>query len=138
MGNETPLGIALIICDRVITDAVTQEKTLVGTFNHIHAPSFPCIHHRMTVFVAITNGRGNLDAEIRCTNTDFNTIIFGMKGVIPFPDPNQVIEMAFQFNNLTFLKPGVHAVEFFCDKELVLHRRFQVSILEQPQPPKGT
>jgi hypothetical protein len=129
--SETPIGIALIICDRVITDAVTHEKTLVSTFNQISAASFPCVHSRMTIFVAVTNGRGSTDAQIKCVNeSDQDTIVFGMKGTIPFTDPNHVVEMSFQFNNVTFVKPGLHSIEFICDGELILQSRFKVTMLK--------
>ena len=129
---DKPIGIALIICDRVITDAVTHEKTLVSTFNRLLANIFPCVHPRMTIFVAVTNGRGTAEAEIRCINeSEQNAQIFGMKGAIPFSDPNHVVEMSFQFNNVTFPKPGLHSVEFLCDGELILQSRFEVGILKQ-------
>ena len=127
---DTPIGIALIICDRVITDAATQEKTLVSTFNQVSAPSFPCIHPRMTIFVSVTNGRGTTDAAIKCVNeSEQGKTVFGMKGVIPFTDPNHVVEMSFQFNNVTFVKPGLHCIEFLCNGELILQSRFKVDIL---------
>jgi len=130
-GAEKPIGIALLICDRVITDAVTHEKTLVSTFNQISAPSFPCVHPRMTIFVAVTNGRGTTDAQIKCVNeSDQNTVVFGMKGSIPFADPNHVVEMSFQFNNVTFTKPGLHCIEFLCDGELILQSRFTVTMFK--------
>lgn len=132
--TDKPIGIALIliICDRVITDAVTHEKTLVSTFNQILANRFPAVHPRLTLFVAATNGRGTAEAEIRCVNeSDQNSLIFTMKGAIPFPDPNHVVEMSFQFNNVTFPKPGLHSVEFLCDGELILQSRFQVGMTKQ-------
>jgi hypothetical protein len=136
MNNEKPIGIALIICDRVITDATTHEKTIVGTFNYVFAKSFPCAHPRMTIFVAITSGQGTANAEIKCVNeSDQNSVMFAMKGVIPFKNPNDVVELAFQFNNVTFAKPGLHSIEFLCDGELILHRRFQVAILKPTQTP---
>ncbi len=129
-GAEKPIGIALLICDRVITDAVTHEKTLVSTFNQVLAKSLPCVHPRMTIFVAVTNGRGTTEAEIRCVNESHGQIeVFGMKGSIPFADPNQVVEMSFRFNNVTFANPGLHCIEFLCDGDLVLQSRFNVGIV---------
>lgn len=132
--TDKPIGIALIICDRVITDAVTNEKTLVSTFNQIFAPVFPCVHPRMTIFVSVTNGRGRTETEIKCVNeSEQNKVVFGMKGTIPFDDPNHVVEMSFQFNNVTFTKPGLHCIEFFCNDELILQSRFSVTILKRSE-----
>jgi hypothetical protein len=131
--REKPIGIALLICDRVITDATTHEKTLVSTFNQVVARTFPCIHPRMTIFVAVTNGSGPTETEIRCVNeSEQDQVVFDMKGTIRFIDPNHVVEMSFQFNNVTFVKPGLHSIEFLCGGELVLHTRFQVSMVNQP------
>jgi len=137
MSKEIPIGVALMLCDRVITDAVTQEKTLVATFSQLHSVSFPCMHPRLTVFVAITNGRGTIDTEVRCINeTEQNSVVFAMKGAIQFNNPNDVVEMGFQFNNLVFQKPGLHSIQFLCEGELILQRRFQLSIFKPPTQPK--
>ena len=48
--------------------------------------------------------------------SDQDTVVFGMKGTIPFSDPNHVVEMSFQFNNVTFVKPGLHCIEFFLQR----------------------
>jgi hypothetical protein len=53
-----------------------------------------------------------------------------MKGVIPFTDPNHVVEMSFQFNNVTFTKPGLHCIEFLCNGELILQSRFKVAMVK--------
>lgn len=130
-GAEKPIGIALLICDTVITDATTHEKTLVGTFNQILAKSFPCVHPRMTIFVAVSNGRGPTETAIRCVNeSGESTVVFEMKGTIPFADPNQVVEMSFRFNNVTFVRAGLHSIEFLCDGELVLQTRFNVTTVK--------
>jgi hypothetical protein len=130
--SEKPMGIALIVCDRVITDARTQEKTLVATFNRILSKGFPCLHPRMCIFVAVTNGRGPTNAQIRCVNeAEKDEPVFELSGTMTFPDPNHVVEMNFQMNNVTFKKPGLHSIEFLCDGELILHRRFQVVMLKQ-------
>lgn len=127
--SEKPLGIALIICDRVITDALTQEKTLVASITNLRAARFPARHPRLTVFVALTNGNGQADCEIKCVNeTEKGEPVFGMKGIVPFTTPMEVVELAFQFNNLTFPKPGLHSIEFLCDGEIVLQRRFSLRI----------
>jgi len=58
-----------------------------------------------------------------------------MKGMIPFNNPNDVIELAYQFNNITFPKPGMHSIQFLCERELVLQRRFQLIIFKPPTQP---
>jgi hypothetical protein len=43
--NEKPIGEALILCDQIITEAITNKKSLIGIFNFIAAPQFPLAAH---------------------------------------------------------------------------------------------
>jgi hypothetical protein len=123
---DKPIGVAIVICDRVITDARTNEKTLVATFNRITARNFPCVHPRISIFVAVTGGKGSTNAQIRCVNESTNELAFESSGMINFADPNHVVEMNFELKNIAFPKPGLHGVEFLCEGELILQRRFEV------------
>jgi hypothetical protein len=130
MGMEKPLGVALVICDRVIVDAKTQEKTLVATFNRIRASTFPALHPRMSLFVSVTNGRGVMDGKILCVEEASREPVYQASGPLLFKDPLHVVEMTFQIRNVVFPKPGVYNVEFLCDNELILQRRFTVTQIE--------
>ena len=134
MATEKPIGIALIICDRVIIDAKTNEKTLVGIFNQINAQRFPAVHPRLSIFVSVTGGRGNVKGEIRCFNESSpDKTVFGASGPISFVDPNHVFEITFELRNVGLPEPGVYNVQFLCDGELVFLRRFHVQGLKPRQ-----
>src|SRR3989442_14066877 len=105
MGQETPLGIALIICDRVIVDARSSEKTLVATFSKITSPRFPVIHPRISIFVSVTNGRGPTNGRIRCMNESTAKQLFSAEGPIHFKDPLHVVEITFRVRNVIFPSP---------------------------------
>jgi len=47
--KPAPLGLALVVCDQIIEDKLTHKKSLIGIFNQIATPSFPCRHARMAV-----------------------------------------------------------------------------------------
>ncbi|MGA2659816.1 MAG: hypothetical protein ABSH34_20120 [Verrucomicrobiota bacterium] len=130
MGTERPLGIALVICDRVIVDATTHEKTLVASFNRIRAQFFPAMHPRMSFFISVTNGRGTMQGRIRCINESDQKPVFSASGPLIFKDPLHVVEMTFQVRNAVFPNPGVYNVEFLCDDDIILQRRFQVAQME--------
>ncbi len=132
--SEKPIGVALIICDRVITDAQTNEKTLVSIFNRINARKFPCLHPRLAIYTAMTNGNGPVVTQIRCGNEDNeDKTVFEAKGTINFPGPNHVVEASFRINNVTFPKAGLHNIELLCQDELILERRFHVVQIESKE-----
>ena len=125
-----PLGVALMICDQVITEAGTNKKSLIGVFNNISARQFPCRHSRLCIFVSITGGHGTAKTEVRCVDEQTGKSLFGAEGEVSFANPNHVVEAVFEFNNVMFPSPGLHCIEVLSNDELVLQRRFIVKQIQ--------
>jgi hypothetical protein len=134
-GKPTPSGLAIVVCDQIIEDKATNKKSLIGIFNNIASQTFPCRHPQLSVFVSLTEGRGNYDARLRIANEEAGTTITEVKGQIQLPDVNLVAELAFNFLGLEFASPGLYSIEFYCDDALVLERRFHV--VKAHPPPQG-
>ncbi|NOX99324.1 MAG: hypothetical protein GXP30_06290 [Verrucomicrobia bacterium] len=89
--TETPIGIALVLCDSIITDAKTGKNSLIGLFNNINVNSLPAVHSRFCVFAQLTSGRGKQALEVRCNSLQNQELIFQTGGEVEFQNPNQVI-----------------------------------------------
>ncbi|MCF6312286.1 MAG: hypothetical protein L3J39_07520 [Verrucomicrobiales bacterium] len=125
--NEAPIGIALILCDSIITDAKTGKNSLIGLFNNINCNSLPSLHARFCIFAQLTNGRGKQSIDIRCQSLQAEEVVFQTGGEIEFVNPNQVIEIQFELLNLTFPHAGMYTVELEADGMLVIESRFNVT-----------
>lgn len=133
--NPTPVGLAIIVCDQIIEDKATSKKSLIGIFNNIASPNFPCRHPQLSVFVSLTDGRGHYQAKIRIINQETEQPVTEVTGQIQLPDRNLVAELVFNFIGLEFPAPGLYAIEFYCDDALILERRFHVQHIPPPQGP---
>jgi hypothetical protein len=133
--KPAPTGLAIMLCDQIIEDKQTSKKSLIGIFNQLGAAEFPCHHSRLSVFVSITEGRGSSDARLRIVNEETDKPVADVRGQIQFPDIHSVVEICFNFGMLTFEMPGLYSIEFYCDDNLVLERRFHV--LKTKPAPKG-
>ncbi len=136
--KPTPSGLAIVVCDQIIEDKATHKKSLIGIFNNIASPQFPCRHPQLSVFVSLTEGRGTYDARLRIAHEETGQAVAEVRGQIQLPDVNMVAELAFNFLGLEFKAPGLYSIEFYCDDALVLERRFHVvKAPPPPPPPKG-
>jgi hypothetical protein len=133
--KRAPIGVAIVICDQIIEDKLTNKKSLIGIFNQIGAQAFPCRHPQVCVFVAITDGRGQSAARLRIVHDESEHVVAEVNGSIQFPDVHTVVELRFDLVGLTFPEPGIYAIEFYCDDALVLERRFNVLPIKPPQGP---
>ena len=64
--RKKPIAEALILCDEIITEAGTNKKSLIGTFNSIVSAEFPMQHAKICVYAAMTNGQGEMAGVLRC------------------------------------------------------------------------
>ena len=133
--QSTPSGLAIIVCDQIIEDKTTGKKSLIGIFNNIASPTFPCRHPALCVFVALTEGHGTYAARLRIANEETGVTVTDVNGQIQLPDVNMAAELVFNFIGVEFAVPGLYAIEFYCDDALILERRIQV--LTAKPPPKG-
>ncbi len=127
-GTEKPMGVAIIICDRVITETGTNNKTIVSTFNSIHAAKFPCIHQRMAVFVALTNASGVKEVNLVLTHEGKTIIKFG--GKVMFSGPNAVVELIFNLKGVPFPDPGTYCFEVHAGGDYIFESRFNLTKTE--------
>ncbi len=135
--SETPMGLALVVCDMVLEDRHTGKKSLIGLFDRLHAPAFPCSHPAMAVLVALTGAGGELACELGCHPGDGGAPAFAAKGRVNFQDPGRVVELVFQFSNVRFPRPGRYDLRFMVDDMLVMTRPLWVVPTPAPQPRPG-
>lgn len=128
-GRALPVALAMLLCDYVIEDKQTNKKSLIGLFSNISTKQFPASHHRMNVFVVLSDGHGEYKGELRCIKSDDDSQISTMKGPVPFPDPNAVLELNFELFGLTFPDPGDYFMQFLCDDEIVVQRKITLTEL---------
>ncbi len=126
-----PKCLAMLLCDYVILDAETRNKSLIGIFNRINASKFPVRHDRMHVFVALTDGHGKYSASLKVKNSSGGEVL-SLGGNVDMKDPLGVAELNFAIRGMVIPEPGRYFVEFYCDGEILIDRRFDAAKWEGP------
>ena len=138
MTTETPPPdvLSMIVCDQIITDRMTGKQSLIGMFSKVHARRFPVSHPQLSVFVALTEGYGEIDMVIRIVDAnDMRPPIVEGKGRVNFKTPRAIAHLALQFHGLVFPEPGAYRVQLYCDGALL--REARLNLLKVTQPPPG-
>jgi len=130
---ETPMGLALVMCDSVIEDKLTGKKSLIGICDRIAARRFPCTHPELCVFVTLTSGRGEYPCEIVCRQTDTEKPAFAAKGKIRLREPSQVVDLVFRLRGIQFSKPGTFWLHFLADGVPIMMRPLFVQEIKPKQ-----
>ncbi len=129
--SATPL--ALLLCDTVITDAMTGKKTLVGIFNSIGASKFPHIVPQINVFASLTNIEGETEVKIRLIAGN-NNVVFDLPAKVPFKNPLDAPELVFNLQNLKFPSPGAFELQLLAGGKVAASRLLVVSEIKPKAP----
>lgn len=133
-GIPPPYPLAMVICDAIWLDPFTGKRTIIGTFSAIGATEFPMVHPIMSVYAALTDGRGKV--QMRLVLVDANEErepIFSMDSDVEIPDPRAVLEWNATANNLVFPAPGEYRMQLFADGTLLVERRIVILDLSKPE-----
>ena len=74
------------------------------------------IHPSLSVYVALTEGRGKTPLTIRIIDADDarRPVVEGT-GIVQFNNPRAIANLALQFQGLTFPQPGEYRVQILCN-----------------------
>ncbi len=137
-GRPPPDVLAMVVCDQIITDRATGKQSLIGMFSRVHAQRFPASHPQLCVFVALTEGYGETDLEIRIVDAnDERPPLVAGKGKVKFSNPRAIANLALQFHGLAFPQAGGYRVQLWAGGELLREARLELVHLKlrQKKPP---
>ena len=139
-GKPLPDVLSMVVCDQIITDRVTGKQSLIGMFSRIHSQGFPASHPQICIYVALTEGYGEVELEIRIVdgNEERPPLVAG-KGRVKFQNPRAIANLALQFHGLTFPQAGEYRVQLWAAGTLLREARLEIHQLERrrSKPPNG-
>ncbi len=120
---------AMLICDKVITEAGTNKKSLIGIFENINARKFPCVHAFLSVYIKLTDAQGAYKFRLDLVDLESGTVIGN--GKIPddvtIPDPLSTHELIFNLAGLKFNHPGKYEFQIFANDNIAGQKSFLVT-----------
>ncbi len=127
---------AILICDQIIHESVTNKKSLIGIFEDIHISAFPHSYPRIAVYVNLTDAHGKYVLELRLVSSADNSVIgSGKTPEVQIDSPLRTCEFALQIQNLVFRNPGFYEFQVFANAELIATKAFNVKRVKLPAPP---
>jgi hypothetical protein len=127
--ENSPKCVAINVCDRVILDALTQNKTLVGCFNAIGSGTIPFTHPQMFVMVSLWGVRRKTVISVSIRDPEMFSL-FSQDVDVDLDDPLVVFDCVFDVRGLPITQAGTYFVDVRCNSKLLAERRFSVLKME--------
>lgn len=125
--REKPICVALVVCNEVIEDKRSGNKTLVGLFNGILTSSLPAVHPCMYLMASLTSGTGEWAFAFRIMAPSGSEVM-RMQDTVRLADPLLAHDLVVEVRNLPLEEAGVYFVDLLLAGQPILSRRFTVQI----------
>jgi uncharacterized protein DUF6941 len=122
---DGPVCVATIVCNEVIEDKRSGNKTVVGIFNAIGTTQLPATHPRMTVLASVTNADREIDVTLVLRGPEGKEMLRA-EAKVPARGPGDIVDLLFELNNLTFNEHGDYIFEVWYEGRTIGARRFMV------------
>src|SRR5579884_2503906 len=100
-----PVSVATLVCNEIIEDKRTGNKTVVGIFNAIGASQLPATHPRMNVMASVTNAPNEIQVTLVLRGPEGKEMLKA-DATVPARGPGDVVDLVFELNNVTFNEYG--------------------------------
>lgn len=87
-------------------------------------PPYPLLYRELCVFLTLTEGRGEADAQIICIFEETGQMVFTTpERRIGFgTDPLEVVGVPFRIRDCPFPRAGLYSIQFWYNEKLVLEQ----------------
>ena len=123
--GQGPVCVATVICNEIIEDKRTGNKSIIGIFNAIATTLVPATHPRMTVMASVTNAEREITVRLILRGPEGREML-SAEARVPTRGPGEVVDLLFELNNITFDEFGDYVFELIYGVKVIGARRFMV------------
>jgi hypothetical protein len=119
-----PVVLTLLLCEKVIVDARTQQYSLVGLVSNVNASRFPVRSPNLCIFTEVTGGHGVTGLTVRIVDVDENREpVVKLDLQLNLENPLAVTQFVFGMPPLVFPEPGDYRLQALSGGSRLLEKR---------------
>ncbi len=135
-----PIVLTLLLCEKVIVDARTQQYSLIGLVSNVNASRFPVRSPNLCVYTEITGGHGVTPLTVRIVDVDEKRDpVVKLDLEVNLEDPLAVTQVVFGMPRLVFPELGDYRLQAISggtrllEKRLILREANASEILDEDE-----
>jgi hypothetical protein len=131
-----PVVLTLLLCEKVIVDARTQQYSLVGLVSNVNASRFPVRSPNLCIYTEVTGGHGVTGMTVRIVDVDEKREpVVKLDLEVNLENPLAVTQFVFGMPSLVFPEPGDYRLQALSAGARLLEKRLILREAKPPVPP---
>lgn len=120
----SPVPLAFLICDQVITDEVSKKRTVVGIFDTIWIGAFPTNYRPAALYVRLTDAEGAYKARIEYVQVASQKILATIEASVEVTDRLMPAEFSVPLPPIPIPSAGEYEFRLWLNDKYVHRVRF--------------
>jgi hypothetical protein len=130
MTTPVPSVVSLLICEKVITEAKTNNKTLVNVFDRVEASEFPAVHGPFWIYARLVDAEGDYTFRVEINHLETEKQIARADDIkAQLPNRLQAADFGLHIPAIGFELPGTYEVLIYANDVWI--GRTTVSVVQQ-------
>ena len=130
-----PIISSFLIADAVIQDRLTGKWSVIGVFDKIYGPSFPCVHPNLALYVKFADAQGRYRVRVEFRNAEDKIVSTFERIEFEVKDRLQSGDFGVSTHGLPLEKTGRYQFQLYLNDEFAASAPLDVQKLEQPPRP---
>ncbi len=133
---EQPYCVCLALCNEIIEDARSHNKTLVSLFNGIGAVQLPTLYPRMNIMASVSGAAAGTSIRVVVQTPSGNELVRA-EGQTNADSAQSVTDFPIELQGVVLPEAGLYAISLYAADTLLAKRHFNV-FLNPQMPPSAT
>jgi hypothetical protein len=119
-----PVVLTLLLCEKAIVDARTQQYSLIGLVTNVNASKFPVRSPNLCIYAEVTGGHGVTGLTVRIVDVDeVREPVVSLEVEVNMENPLAVTQFVFGMPPLVFPEPGDFRLQAISGGNRLLEKR---------------
>lgn len=112
-----PVVQSFLVADAVIQDRATGKWSVIGIFDRLLAPSFPCVHPSLAVYARLADAQGTYAVRIEFRDSE-DRCVASIDGIrVEVPDRTRTVDFGVVARGLRLERPGLYHFQLYLNGE---------------------
>jgi hypothetical protein len=130
---------AILLCEKAIIEAGTQQVSLIGITDTLMVPGLPGVLQPFSVYLQLTDGIGHYQASVEFRDLAEDIVMArAAVGTVKWDDRLETINLIMPVRPIEVQRTGAYDLVVLADGQEIERRRFTVSVRNDTQEGEGT
>jgi hypothetical protein len=128
-----PTVTAMLVCERIIAEAGSSRKSLIGIYDSVGMLTFPAVIPQLAIYVRLADAVGVYQFKLRIVNLKDEALLSEVPVQGDVKDPLRPADLVFNLLGLPIPEPGKYEFQLYANGLYCNRATLDVKLVPPPQ-----